>query len=142
MPADRSTASARCGACRQAIFSERPIEVDEAGFERHVARSDISLLVDVWAFWCGRRRAMVPMFKKAASELEPHVRLLKLNAAKAPVVFSLLEISGIPMLLLMKDGQMIPKTIKRNGYNEHRRLDKSRTEPVLRKFIFRERNAS
>jgi thioredoxin 2 len=108
--ADRDAMAARCGACHQPLFTGHPIEVDEAGFERHVARSDIPLLVDVWAPWCGPCRAMAPMFERATAELEPHVRLLKLNADKAPAVSSQLRISGIPTLLLLKDRHEISRS--------------------------------
>ena len=119
LPADRAAASARCGACHQPMFTGKPIEIDESGFERHVARSDVPLLVDVWAPWCGPCRAMAPMFERAASELEPDVRLLKLNADNAPGVSSRLQISGIPTLLLMKDGRVISRT---SGAMDTRRI--------------------
>ena len=110
LPAERAPGAARCGACHQPIFSGHPIEVDEAGFGRHVANSDIPVLVDVWAPWCGPCRAMAPMFERAAEALEPKVRLLKLNADTAPKVSSQFGISGIPTLLLMQGGREISRT--------------------------------
>ena len=110
LPAERSLTAARCGSCHQPIFSGHPIEVDEQAFNRHVSHSDIPVLVDVWAPWCGPCRSMAPMFERAAEELEPKVRLLKLNADIAPAVSSRLGISGIPTLLLMHDGREMART--------------------------------
>jgi thioredoxin 2 len=109
LPAERARGTARCGSCHQPFFSGHPVEVDEAGFGRHVAHSDIPVLVDVWAPWCGPCRAMAPMFERAAKALEPKVRLLKLNADTAPSVSSRLGISGIPTLLLMQKGREISR---------------------------------
>jgi thioredoxin 2 len=109
LPAERAPNNARCGACHQPIFAGHPLEVDEAGFERHVANSDVPLLVDVWAPWCGPCRAMAPMFERAAQQLEPKVRLLKLNSDAAPALSSRLGISSIPTLLLMRDGKEVAR---------------------------------
>jgi thioredoxin 2 len=109
LPAERAMTGARCGSCHRPIFNGHPIEVDEAGFDRHLARSSVPLLVDVWAPWCGPCRSMAPMFERAAKELEPKVRLLKLNADTAPSVSSRLGISGIPTLLLMQGGREISR---------------------------------
>jgi thioredoxin 2 len=109
LPAERAPQDARCGSCHQPIFTGHPVDVDEETFGRHVANSDIPLLVDVWAPWCGPCRAMAPMFERAAQQLEPKVRLLKLNSDNAPALSSRLGISGIPTLLLMHRGKEIAR---------------------------------
>ena len=75
-----------------------------------INRLDIPVLIDVWAPWCGPCRAMAPMYERAAKELEPKVRLLKLNSDTAPAVSSRLGISGIPTLLLMRGGREVSRT--------------------------------
>jgi thioredoxin 2 len=110
LPAERAASDARCGSCHRQIFSGHPVDVDEEAFGRHVAHSDIPVLVDVWAPWCGPCRSMAPMLERAAQELEPKVRLLKLNADVAPSVSSRMGISGIPTLLLMQGGREIART--------------------------------
>jgi thioredoxin 2 len=110
LPVERTATAARCGSCHQPIFDGHPVEVDEAGFNRHLAQSSIPLLVDVWAPWCGPCRSMAPMFERAAMQLEPNVRLLKLNADTAPAVSARLAISGVPTLLLMQRGREIART--------------------------------
>ena len=109
LPVERASKEARCGACHRPIFTGHPVEVDEEGFARHVTNNDIPVLVDVWAPWCGPCRAMAPMFERAAEQLEPNVRLLKLNSDKAPALSSRLNIAGIPTLLLMRRGREIAR---------------------------------
>ncbi|MGJ4950284.1 thioredoxin TrxC [Bradyrhizobium sp. HKCCYLS20291] len=109
LPAGRGPTQGKCGKCHAPLFSGHPIEVDQAGFTRHVANSDLPLLVDVWAPWCGPCRAMAPMFARAAQELEPRVQLLKLNSDEAPEVSAKFGISGIPTLLLLQKGRELQR---------------------------------
>jgi thioredoxin 2 len=78
--------------------------------DRQIERSGIPLLIDVWAPWCGPCRSMAPMLERAALELEPRVRLLKLNADQAPQLAARLGVRGIPALLLMHSRRILART--------------------------------
>jgi thioredoxin 2 len=110
IPAGKPVGAANCGACHRPLFDARPVAVDAEAFAKHVKANDIAVLVDVWAPWCGPCRMMSPMFEAAASELEPQVRLLKLNADEAPQVAAELNVSGIPALLLLRGGRVVARS--------------------------------
>jgi thioredoxin 2 len=110
VPGDRSAAPAHCGTCKAKLFAGEPLAVDAAAFERHTAKNDIAVLVDVWAPWCGPCRSMAPQFQRAAQMLEPDVRLLKLNSDEQPEISARYGIRSIVGMLLFKNGRLAAQT--------------------------------
>jgi thioredoxin 2 len=102
-------AAPTCGKCHQPLFTGHPLALDEAGFARHVSRSHLPVLVDFWAPWCGPCRQMAPQFEAAAKELEPHVRLVKVNTEEAPQLGAQLNIRSIPTLALFVGGREVAR---------------------------------
>ena len=109
LPAERMAEGPTCGRCKAALFEGQPLEVDEAAFERHLTRNDVPLLVDFWAPGCGPCRMMAPAFEAAARQLEPGVRLLKVNTEEEQALASRFGIRSIPTLAIFRGGKEIAR---------------------------------
>ena len=107
-PADLS-ATPDCGKCHRPLFDGHPVALDEAAFEKHIARSQLPVLVDFWAPWCGPCRMMAPQFEAAAKQLEPYVRLAKVNTEEAQALGARLNIRSIPTLALYVNGREVAR---------------------------------
>jgi thioredoxin 2 len=103
------TSAPDCGKCHRPLFGGHPVELDQAGFDKHIGRSQLPVLVDFWAPWCGPCRSMAPQFEAAARELEPQVRLAKVNTEEAQTLASRLNIRSIPTLALFVNGRELAR---------------------------------
>ena len=105
----RLTDRPNCGKCHQPLFSGHPADLNDAEFSRQIERSDVPVLVDFWAPWCGPCRAMAPAYEQAAKTLEPHVRVIKVNTEQAQATAARFGIRSIPTLMIFKRGHEVAR---------------------------------
>lgn len=98
-----------CGSCHQALFTGQPVNLSATEFDRHITRDQLPVLVDFWAPWCGPCRMMAPAFEEAARQLEPRVRLVKVNTEEAQGLGARLNIRSIPTLALFVGGREVAR---------------------------------
>jgi thioredoxin 2 len=106
VPDDKPAEAARCGRCHEKLFTAHPVELDGARLQKHLANSDVPVIVDFWAPWCGPCRAQAPIFERAALALEPRARFVKVNVDENPEAAQRYGVQGIPALFAFRGGRI------------------------------------
>lgn len=105
IPTTRLGDHPNCGKCKKPLFTGHPVELTDQNFARFIAKSDLPVVVDFWAEWCGPCKMMAPAFAEASKQLAPNVILAKLNTEVAQQTAAQFGIRSIPSIILFKNGK-------------------------------------
>ena len=108
VPEDKLSANPACGQCHQALIPLAPIELNEQNFSNFIQNSDLPILIDLWADWCGPCKMMAPHFATVAKQ-NPQVVFAKIDTEANPRLSSAFHVRSIPTLVLMNKSSEIAR---------------------------------
>jgi len=109
VPTQRLADDPVCGKCGHELLDGRPIELTDATFDAFTARTELPVVVDFWAPWCGPCVAMAPQFEQAARQLKGRVLLAKVNSDNNPQTAGRLGIRSLPTLVRLQAGRELAR---------------------------------
>lgn len=110
LPRARLGQDPSCGRCGTALLDGRPLALTDANFDSVVARTELPVVLDLWAPWCGPCRAMAPAFEQAARELKGRALLVKVDTDANPHTAARFQVRSIPTLLKLQQGREVARS--------------------------------
>jgi thioredoxin 2 len=108
VPATRLGDQPVCGTCQAELMAPRPVPLTDQHFEHFIAKTELPVVVDFWADWCGPCKMMAPQFERAAAQ-RPHVRFAKVDTDANPKASVANRIRSIPTLVLYRHGAEVAR---------------------------------
>ncbi len=109
LPKDKLAAKGKCGSCHSLLFTGQPIELTTHNFQRFIQKTQLPVVVDYWASWCGPCKMMAPVLVSTANQMEPYVRFAKVNTETEQSLAAAANIRSIPTLVMYRDGHEIAR---------------------------------
>ena len=107
VPQKDSYKKANCGKCKKSLLDTKPLELTEANFDEVLVNSDIPVIIDFWAPWCGPCKMMGPVFEKTATKFPLKTLFVKVNTENEQNLGARFGIRSIPTLMIFKDGKEV-----------------------------------
>ncbi len=109
VPQKESYKKANCGKCKQSLLDTKPVELTNSNFDEVVVNSDIPVIVDFWAPWCGPCKMMAPNFERAATQFPLKALFTKVNTENEQNLGARFGIRSIPTIIVFKGGREVER---------------------------------
>jgi len=109
VPSDKLQAELNCGKCQEHLLTAHPDNLGEAAFNAQLAKSDLPMVVDFWAPWCGPCRMMAPAYEKVSQDMQGKARFVKVNTEDEQGLAATYNIRSIPTLAVFAGGREIAR---------------------------------